>query len=179
MSKMDGPLRAPLGAGTSSKLVEFPESAWNNEEKKRAKRATPTRNYFLRSILNCFETFSPKAREKKKSSRAQRILERRILRTPTVLTLSLSKMDSNIEAQPYKWPHDSSFDPKTTALVIIDMQKDCKYCEFIFRARLPSHFSLHHVCKSSFSITSSINAYGLPCPFYHYPISNWCILTCR
>lgn len=35
-------------------------------------------------------------------------------------------MDSRIDASPYFWPHDSTFDPKTTALVIIDMQKDCE-----------------------------------------------------
>jgi hypothetical protein len=32
-----------------------------------------------------------------------------------------------VDAQPYNWPHDASLDSKTTALVIIDMQKDCKY----------------------------------------------------
>jgi hypothetical protein len=30
-----------------------------------------------------------------------------------------------VPAIPYDWPHDSSFTPYTTALVIIDMQKDC------------------------------------------------------
>ncbi|PSS12598.1 hypothetical protein M430DRAFT_106904 [Amorphotheca resinae ATCC 22711] len=33
-------------------------------------------------------------------------------------------MQPRIEASPYLWPHDSTFDQKTTALVIIDMQKD-------------------------------------------------------
>jgi hypothetical protein len=28
-------------------------------------------------------------------------------------------------SQPYAWPHDSSFLKSTTALVIIDMQRDC------------------------------------------------------
>lgn len=37
-----------------------------------------------------------------------------------------SVMESSIEAAPYHWPHDRSFDPKTTALVIIDMQMDCE-----------------------------------------------------
>jgi hypothetical protein len=31
-----------------------------------------------------------------------------------------------IEAVPYHWPHDASFSKFTTALVIIDMQRDCK-----------------------------------------------------
>jgi len=35
-----------------------------------------------------------------------------------------------VDAQPYNWPHDASMDSKTTALVIIDMQKDCKYTIF-------------------------------------------------
>jgi hypothetical protein len=40
-------------------------------------------------------------------------------------------MQPRIEASPYLWPHDSTFDQKTTALVIIDMQKDCG-CQHIF-----------------------------------------------
>lgn len=34
-----------------------------------------------------------------------------------------------IEAVPYDWPHDASFSKFTTALVIIDMQRDCKLAE--------------------------------------------------
>lgn len=32
-----------------------------------------------------------------------------------------------ITAVPYDWPHDATMTPFTTALVLIDMQKDCKY----------------------------------------------------
>ena len=32
-----------------------------------------------------------------------------------------------LAALPYDWPHDATFTPYTTALVIIDMQKDCMY----------------------------------------------------
>jgi hypothetical protein len=32
-----------------------------------------------------------------------------------------------LPAHPYDWPHDATFTPYTTALVIIDMQKDCGY----------------------------------------------------
>ncbi|KIV83509.1 hypothetical protein PV11_05528 [Exophiala sideris] len=32
-----------------------------------------------------------------------------------------------LDASPYNWPHDGSLSPKTTALVIIDMQRD--FCE--------------------------------------------------
>jgi len=165
MSKMEGPTEAPPSAGTkfSSKLVQFPESTWNNEEKKQAKPATSTRNHFLFNLLNCFGTFSSKPRERKEPGRAQRLPERKILRTPTLSTLSLSKMDSNIEASPYKWPHDSTFDTKTTALVIIDMQKDCEYCEFTFRAiliplppssRVPKQFPTPHCSRLILSILS-------------------------
>ena len=35
-----------------------------------------------------------------------------------------------IEAVPYSWPHDASFGKFTTALVLIDMQRDCKYTTF-------------------------------------------------
>jgi hypothetical protein len=35
-----------------------------------------------------------------------------------------------VDAQPYNWPHDAPMDSKTTALVIIDMQNDCKYTNF-------------------------------------------------
>ena len=31
-----------------------------------------------------------------------------------------------ISAVPYDWPHDAGFSPFTCALVIVDMQKDCK-----------------------------------------------------
>lgn len=39
-----------------------------------------------------------------------------------------------LTAQPYDWPHDASFSPFTTALVLIDMQQDCKFCSI--RGRL-------------------------------------------
>lgn len=38
-----------------------------------------------------------------------------------------------LPAVPYDWPHDATFTPYTTALLIIDMQKDCMY--FMFSAR--------------------------------------------
>jgi hypothetical protein len=138
---MEGPSEAPPSAGTSSKLVSFPESTWNNEDEKAAK---PTRNPrpFPFNLLTCFGTFSSQSQERKKPGRIQRAPERKILRTSMISTLSLFKMDSNIEAQPYRWPHDNSFDPKTTALVIIDMQKDCKF-GFTFRLQLFTPLSIH------------------------------------
>lgn len=38
-----------------------------------------------------------------------------------------------LPAIPYDWPHDASFTPYTTALVIIDMQKDCMCCLIALR----------------------------------------------
>jgi hypothetical protein len=117
---MEGKTHAPP---TSSKLIQFPRIS--NEDKHR-KPAAITRS-FTRNLLHCFTFFSSKKpQDKNKAEPAQPAPERKALRTSTISTSLVSKMDSNIEALPYRWPHDSSFDPKTTALVIIDMQKDCK-----------------------------------------------------
>lgn len=151
---MEGPIEAPPSAGTSSKLVSFPESTWNNEEKKHPKPTTPTPRFFPFNLLNCFGTFFFKSRARKKPARVHRAPERKILRTSTISSLSLFKMESNIEATPYKWPHDSTFDPKTTALVIIDMQRDCEYLKVQLQLSTPLslHFQSpqHHVCQSTF-----------------------------
>ncbi len=40
-----------------------------------------------------------------------------------------------ISANPYNWPHDGSLTATNTALVIIDMQRDCRYHLII----TPSH----------------------------------------
>lgn len=37
-----------------------------------------------------------------------------------------SDLTGQIRARPYDWPHDGSLNKFTTALVIVDMQKDCK-----------------------------------------------------
>lgn len=65
----------------------------------------------------------------------------------------------SVDADPYKWPHDSSMSPKTTALVIIDMQVDCRSCSslnpsdcLIFVKGVSTSitsfmvFNPHHVC---------------------------------
>lgn len=56
---------------------------------------------------------------------ATRFSERKAILKPILLRQN-GNMDPRIDAAPYLWPHDSTFNPKTTALVIIDMQKDCK-----------------------------------------------------
>ena len=34
-------------------------------------------------------------------------------------------LNGSISAEPYNYPHDGSFNPLSTALVVIDMQRDC------------------------------------------------------
>jgi biuret amidohydrolase len=45
--------------------------------------------------------------------------------------MATEPLDGQVQAQPYHWPHDASFTRENTALVIVDMQRDCK------RLRLP------------------------------------------
>ena len=108
--------------GTSSKLVH----RISNDDDPKHGAETPA-NRSRRSFLNCFGLFSSTKPERSKVSARPVQPKRKNLRTSTISTISLARMDSSIDASPYKWPHDNSFDPKTTALVIIDMQKDCEY----------------------------------------------------
>lgn len=36
-----------------------------------------------------------------------------------------SQMYSKISAEPYDWPHNGALDTTKTALLVIDMQRDC------------------------------------------------------
>jgi hypothetical protein len=40
--------------------------------------------------------------------------------------MGITPLPGQVRAQPYNWPHDASFTHQNTALVIIDMQRDCK-----------------------------------------------------
>ena len=40
------------------------------------------------------------------------------------------ELHGQLYADPYNWPHDRTLDIATTALVIVDMQKDCKFILF-------------------------------------------------
>lgn len=40
-----------------------------------------------------------------------------------------SRTPGQLKAKPYLWPHDASLHPQTTALVVIDMQRDCTTTE--------------------------------------------------
>lgn len=33
---------------------------------------------------------------------------------------------AQVSADPYNWPHDASLSPQTTAVIIVDMQRDCR-----------------------------------------------------
>lgn len=54
-----------------------------------------------------------------------------------------------IPAVPYDWPHDATLTPYTTALLIIDMQKDCMYILWlghsIAHSLINSNQSVHRV----------------------------------
>jgi hypothetical protein len=56
-------------------------------------------------------------------------------------------MRPQVKAEPYDWPHDGTFNPQTTALVIIDMQMDCKHILFSVHSHIVSafHRPLRHV----------------------------------
>jgi len=134
VSTMEGPTHyVPTGASanTSSRVVQFPQISSDNELERRSTKSTPA---FTRTLFNCFGLFhsakpKPKKRVSVSTPKQHGYIDRKS-GTSTISTLSLPRMDSSIDASPYKWPHDSSFDSKTTALVIIDMQKDCE-CKFL------------------------------------------------
>jgi len=112
-------------AGTSkSNLIQFPRISDDEQSRKES-----TITIFPRNLIhNCF-SFLSNQKPKKKHRVPPRIQSpsRRILQIPQILPLWHSNMYPLVNALPYRWPHDNSFDQKTTALVIIDMQKDCGY----------------------------------------------------
>lgn len=85
---------------------------------------SPKQN-FPRRILSNLTLKRTKYPKKNRAALPAQLPDRKTLESLTISTLSLSSMDASIDAEPYKWPHDGSFDPATTALVIIDMQRDC------------------------------------------------------
>ena len=135
---MDGtnhyvPTGTPV-AEASTKIVQLAQIS----DKGTGKERSTSKPSFSRTFFNGCSAFMRRKVEPKKQDNIMRarVPERKSLRTSTVSTLSLSKMESSIDAAPYRWPHDGSFDPKTTALVIIDMQKDCKLYLVTFLSHL-------------------------------------------
>ena len=114
-------------AGTSTKLVHFPRISNDDQPPKPATSSTR----FPQSLLNCFSFFHTKRAERpvvlKDPPAPEQKLPAKSSIKPVLPRQSFSIMESRIDASPYMWPHDYSFSPETTALVIIDMQKDCGY----------------------------------------------------
>ena len=160
---MEGPITLPSGARaklTSSRPMETPS--------------------FLQKFFSSFSIFRTKRKETPFAIKpTTQISDRKLILKP-ILHRHHGGMDSRIDASPYLWPHDSTFEPKTTALVIIDMQKDCKfYLHIAFNMRRQvllliignshnPHFrpwsyqetenekiSLHHMMTGSFVQTSA------------------------
>ena len=90
---------------------------------------TPSR----RNLLNCFSCLRPRKPAKLNAEQARRQdLERRTPTPSIIPALSFAKMESQVNAAPYAWPVIGGMNPRTTALVIIDMQKDCEYSILMF-----------------------------------------------
>lgn len=124
---MEGPMAYRATYGTNLKFVHFPRINDGSPQLKRESTATTSRNYH-RGFLGHFPFLRLKRQERPilikdspevplKKAPLKSIIQRH----------SILKMESSVEASPYMWPHDGSLDPKTTALVIIDMQKDCEF----------------------------------------------------
>jgi hypothetical protein len=115
--------RGAPASTSKSNLIQFARISDDEQSRKESMITT-----FPRSLFNnCVSFLSNKKPKKHRFPPRIHVPDRKIVRIPQILPLWHSKMDSSIDASPYKWPHDNSFDPKTTALVIIDMQKDCGY----------------------------------------------------
>lgn len=131
---MEGPMHyRPSGGplnGTNRKLEHFLRISNDSPPLKRETAIAPSRKYH-RSFFEVFPFLRSKRYERPiliksdpdsshKKAPPKPIIQRHVL----------AEMETSVEASPYNWPHDESLDPKTTALVIIDMQKDCRFIFF-------------------------------------------------
>ncbi|KAL7271066.1 hypothetical protein RUND412_006197 [Rhizina undulata] len=68
----------------------------------------------------------------------------------------------NVTASPYHWPHDGTFSPETTALVVIDMQNDfCSpggYLDHQGYPLVPSRAPIPHIA----SLLTAFRTYSFP-----------------
>jgi hypothetical protein len=146
MSKMEGPMHyRPSGGpvnGTNPKLVHFPRISSETSPLKRETTIATSRNHH-QSFLNIFSFLRSKRQERPILIRDSDIQERKAPLKPIIQRHSIHKMQSSVEASPYLWPHDGSLDPKTTALVIIDMQKDCEYRLKVISGHFSSPFQIN------------------------------------
>ncbi|CZR61441.1 related to amidases related to nicotinamidase [Phialocephala subalpina] len=114
--------RSPNTDETSPKIVTF--SLPNGDLKVEKELPQSPKQNFPRRFLSGFTFKRTKSPRKNTAASATQFPDHKILQSLTISTLSLCSMDASIDAEPYKWPHDGTFDPATTALVIIDMQRD-------------------------------------------------------
>lgn len=79
------------------------------------------------NLFTCFAFLRPRKSEKYTEQIRRQNLERRTPTPSIIPALSFARMACQVDATPYAWPISGGMNPKTTALVIIDMQKDCEY----------------------------------------------------
>jgi hypothetical protein len=111
---------------TSPKVVHFsPTHPTYHKDKEDQELPEPPKQNFSQKLLSGFKFKQTKVPRKKVTSLPKRLPKQKPLQTLTIEDLTLSEMQASVEARPYKWPHNGGFSPETTALVIIDMQRDC------------------------------------------------------
>ncbi|TVY30108.1 Peroxyureidoacrylate/ureidoacrylate amidohydrolase [Lachnellula hyalina] len=108
---------------TNTKLVHFHQMSNDDPPEKAVEPSIRPSPYW--NLFTCFDIFRPRKTTKLNAEQARRLdLEQRTS-TPSIITaLSFAKMGSQVDATPYAWPISGGMNPMTTALVIIDMQKD-------------------------------------------------------
>lgn len=117
------------GAGTNPKLAQ---SIRISKEETLQELTTPTTS-LPRTLWNCLSFAFLRSSNRRKQSElpSKSISEYKIFQAVAFSASSLCRMEPDIEATPYRWPHDGSLDPKSTALIIIDMQMDCKLISYL------------------------------------------------
>lgn len=128
--KMENPLPKLLDDapnGSSLKLVHFPHMNNDTSPLKEEISATTAPKKYHRAFSDVFPFWRSRRNERpllvKSDSESA---PRKTPLKPIIHRSGPGRMQGSVEAEPYRWPHDGSLDPKSTALVIIDMQKDCK-----------------------------------------------------
>lgn len=80
----------------------------------------------LSSIL-CCRPFKQRALDTTfQSEKVDRSLKAEILPSEGDYERGNTAMSGPVQAEPYHWPHDGRLESATTALVVIDMQRDCE-----------------------------------------------------
>jgi hypothetical protein len=110
--------------GTKTKLAHFHRMSNDDPLDKAESTITPS---VRQNLFNCFAFLRPRKSEKYAEQIRRQNLERRTPTPSIIPALSFVKMASQVDAAPYAWPVSGGMNPNTTALVIIDMQKDCEY----------------------------------------------------